>query len=100
MATDFEKALQADIKRLNEAARPVAEAMTRAYVAANIALLEEWAKMLSPRPVKALSPEELSARLAYHAEKTRREREAWADYQWRKAHPWRARMRGLLRRRR
>jgi hypothetical protein len=97
MATDFEAALRADVERLNKAAQPVMEAMTRAYVAANIALLEEWAKMLFPRPAQAPSPEELSARLAYHAEKARLEREAWAEYQWRNAHPWRARMRRLRR---
>jgi hypothetical protein len=36
-----------------------------------------------------------SARLAYHAEKLRLEQAAWADYQYRKRHPWRARLRAL-----
>lgn len=95
MATDFERAMRADVERLNKAAEPVHQALCKAYVAANIALLNEWARML--RAPAAPSLEALNARLAFHAEKTRLEREAWADYQWRKAHPWRARIRGLRR---
>jgi hypothetical protein len=30
----------------------------------------------------------LSARLDFHAEKLRQEQAAWADYRYRKAHPW------------
>lgn len=88
---EFEAALLADMKRLGAAAEPLRTGLLDAAERINEALRA---------PVKSPALEALSARLAHHAEKTRAEQAAWADYQYRKAHPWRARLRALWRRRR
>lgn len=68
MATDYEAALLRDVKRLNEAAqplfdgmvegmkrvneicRPISDALPGAYIAAHVALLNEWGRLLSQPP--------------------------------------------------
>ena len=86
---ELEAALAADMKRIGAAAEPLRTGLLDAAERINEALRA---------PVKSPTLEALSARLAYHAEKTRLEQAAWADYMYRKAHPWRARMRSLWRR--